>query len=100
MKLLFNQILQIHDCLDIICNVEKDIFDGNLRGLFRKKDYAGNLGITRVCNGVTGKPSRIAKANSLDAIIRSWGISQNKQVVFCKYTPPPYLNRNSQGGYF
>jgi len=44
MSPLLNQILQIHDCLDIICNVEKDIFDGSFKGLFRKKDYSGNDG--------------------------------------------------------
>jgi len=43
MSLLLD-ILQIHDCLNIICEVESDIFDGSLKGLFRKKDYIGNSG--------------------------------------------------------
>lgn len=42
---LLLKIHQVHDCLNIICGVESDIFDGSFKGLFRKKDYAGNEGV-------------------------------------------------------
>jgi hypothetical protein len=42
---LLLKIHQVHDCLNIICEVESDIFDGSFRGLFRKKDYVGNEGV-------------------------------------------------------
>ena len=42
---LLLKIHQVHDCLNIICEVESDIFDGSFRGLFRKKDYTGNEGV-------------------------------------------------------
>jgi len=45
---LLLKIHQIHDCLKIICDVESDIFDSSLKGLFRKKDYAGNEGMLQV----------------------------------------------------
>jgi hypothetical protein len=44
MTSLLLQIHQIHDCLNIVCDVESDIFDSSFKGLFRKKDYAGNEG--------------------------------------------------------
>jgi hypothetical protein len=45
---LLLKIHQIHNCLNIICDVESDIFNGSIKGLFRKKDYAGNEGILEV----------------------------------------------------
>ena len=45
---LLLKIHQIHDCLKIICDVESDIFDSSLKGLFRKKDYVGNEGMLQV----------------------------------------------------
>lgn len=42
MSSLLMQIHSIHDCLKIICDVESDVFDSSLRGLFRRKNYAGN----------------------------------------------------------
>jgi hypothetical protein len=38
------KIHQIHDCLNIVCDVESDVFDSSFKGLFRKKDYIGNDG--------------------------------------------------------
>lgn len=45
MASLLMNIHQVHDCLKIICDVESDIFDSSLKGLFRKKDYVGNEGM-------------------------------------------------------
>jgi len=45
---LLMKIHEIHNCLTIICDVESDIFDSSLKGLFRKKDYAGNEGMLQV----------------------------------------------------
>jgi hypothetical protein len=45
MTSLLMKIHQVHDCLNIICDVESDIFDSSFKGLFRKKDYAGNEGV-------------------------------------------------------
>ncbi len=45
MSSLLMRIHQVHDCLKIICDVESDIFDSSFKGLFRKKDYAGNEGV-------------------------------------------------------
>ena len=42
MSSLLMKIHHIHECLKIICDVEADIFNPSLLGLFKKKNYAGN----------------------------------------------------------
>jgi hypothetical protein len=48
---LLLKIHQIHDCLNVVCDIESDIFDSSLKGLFRKKDYEGNDGSLQVAAG-------------------------------------------------
>jgi hypothetical protein len=45
---LLLKIHEIHNCLNIICDVESDIFDSSFKGLFKKKDYLGYEGILEV----------------------------------------------------
>ena len=42
MKSLLSSIHQIHDCLNIVCDVESNVFDSSFTGLFKRKDYVGN----------------------------------------------------------
>ncbi len=48
MSPLLIKIHHVHECLNIICDVESDILNSSLLGLFKKKNYAGNENMLEV----------------------------------------------------
>ena len=74
MSSLLIEIHHIHKCLKIICDVEAEILDSSLLGLFKKKNFAGNEQMLDVvCRKLaelhTSVDKYLGSSNGIDCVI-------------------------------